>query len=87
MKITYNGKTYTYDEWRQEIAREAEAGEKWCRDCVYYSEAEFLSWTEGCCDIYGTLDLVFTIEPNDIADKCPDYVQKQEKRWFEQLIF
>ena len=26
MKITYNGKTYTYDEWHQEIAREAEAG-------------------------------------------------------------
>lgn len=26
MKITYNGKTYTYDEWRQEITREAEAG-------------------------------------------------------------
>ena len=83
MKITYNGKIYTYDEWHQEIAREAEAGKKWCRDCVYYSEAEFLSWTEDCCDIYGTLDLVFTIEPNDIADKCPDYVQKQGKRWFE----
>ena len=56
---------------------------KWCRDCVYYSEAEFLSCTEYCCDIYGTLDLVFTIEPNDIADKCPDYVQKEGKRWFE----
>ena len=28
MKITYNGKTYTYDEWHQEIAREAEAGKK-----------------------------------------------------------
>lgn len=26
MKITYNGKTYTYDEWRQEIARKAKAG-------------------------------------------------------------
>lgn len=26
MKITYNGKTYTYDEWRQVVAREAEAG-------------------------------------------------------------
>ena len=83
MKITYNGKTYTYDEWRQEIAREAEAGKKWCRDCVYYSEAEFLSWAEDCCDIYGTLDLVFSIEPNDIADKCPDYLQKEGKRWFE----
>ena len=83
MKITYNGKTYTYDEWHQEIAREAEAGKKWCRDCVYYSEAEFLSCNEYCCDIYGTLDLVFTIEPNDIADKCPDYVQKEGKRWFE----
>ena len=83
MKITYNGKTYTYDEWRQEIAREAEAGKKWCRDCVYYSEAEFLSWTEDRCDIYGTLDLVFTNEPNDIADKCPDYLQKEGKRWFE----
>ena len=83
MKITYNGKTYTYDEWRQEIAREAEAGKKWCRDCVHYSEAEFLSWTEDCCDIYGTLDLAFTIEPNDIANKCPDYMQKEGKRWFE----
>lgn len=28
MKITYNGKTYTYDEWRQVVAREAEAGKK-----------------------------------------------------------
>ena len=26
MKITYNGKTYNYDEWRQEIARKAKAG-------------------------------------------------------------
>lgn len=26
MKITYNGKTYTYDEWRQEIAKQAKAG-------------------------------------------------------------
>ena len=83
MKITYNGKTYTYDEWRQEIAREAEAGKKWCRDCVYYSEVEFLSWTEDCCDIYGTLGLVFTIDPNDIANKCTDYLQKEGKRWFE----
>lgn len=26
MKITYNGKTYNYYEWRQEIARKAKAG-------------------------------------------------------------
>lgn len=26
MKVRYNGKTYTYDEWRQEIARKAEDG-------------------------------------------------------------
>lgn len=26
MKVEYNGKTYTYDEWRQVVAREAEAG-------------------------------------------------------------
>lgn len=79
MKITYNGKTYNYDEWRQEIARKAKAGEKWCRDCVHHSEAEFLSWTEDYCDLHGSLNLVFTIEPNGIADKCPDYVQKRRK--------
>lgn len=26
MKITYNGKTYNYDEWHQEIVRQAKAG-------------------------------------------------------------
>ena len=57
--------------------------EKWCRDCVHHSEAEFLGWSEDYCDIHSSLDLVFTIEPNDIADKCPDYVQKEGKRWFE----
>ena len=83
MKITYNGKTYTYDEWHQEIARQAKAGKKWCRDCVHYSEAEFLNWTEDYCDLHGSLDPAFTIEPNDVADKCPYYVQKEGKRWFE----
>lgn len=83
MKITYNGKTYNYDEWHQEIARQTKAGKKWCCDCVHYSEAEFLGWTEDYCDLHGSLDLVFTIEPNDIADKCPDYAQKEGKRWFE----
>lgn len=83
MKITYNGKTYTYDEWRQEIARQTEAGKKWCCDCVHYSEAEFLGWTEDYCDLHGSLDLILTIEPIDVADKCPDYVQKEGKHWFE----
>ena len=83
MKITYNGKTYNYDEWRQEIARQAKAGKKWCCDCVHYSEAEFLGFTEDYCDLHGSPDLVFTIEPNDVADKCPYYMQKEGKRWFE----
>ena len=75
MKITYNGKTYNYDEWHQEIARQANAGKKWCRDCVHHSEAEFLGFTEDYCDLNGSLD--------DVADKCPDYMQKEGKRWFE----
>ena len=50
------------------LQKQAKTGKKWCRDCVHYSEAEFLA---------------FTIEPNDVADKCPDYVQKEGKRWFE----
>ena len=83
MKITYNGKTYNYDEWHQEIARQAKAGKKWCCDCVHHSEAEFLGFSEDYCDLHGSLDLVFTIEPNDVADKCQDYVRKEGKRWFE----
>ena len=62
--------------WSQEKPKP----EKWCYDCVHHSEAEFLSWTEDYCDQHGSLNLVFTIEPNDIADKCPDYVQKEGKR-------
>lgn len=83
MKITYNGRTYNYDEWHQEIVRQARAGKKWCCDCVHHSEVDFLSWTEHYCDLHDSLDLIFAFEPNDVANKCPDYVQKEGKRWFE----
>ena len=42
MKITYNGKTYTYDEWHQEIAREAEAGKNGAKIAYIIVKQNFL---------------------------------------------
>lgn len=83
MTITYNGKTYTYDEWHQEIVRQAEEGEKWCYNCVHHRKGTFISFTEHYCDLHGYIGVGSKIDSDEFANICPNYVQKEGKRWFE----
>ena len=84
MKITYCGKTYTYDEWHKEIVRQVEAGKKWCYDCKNYRVAPFCGYDESRCILHGSLDYGSVHHPDVEADTCNDYVQKDGKRWFEK---
>lgn len=52
MEIKYHGKTYTEDEWYQEIVRQAEAGKKWCYDCKNYRVASFCGYDESRCVLH-----------------------------------
>lgn len=60
-------------------------GMKWCYDCENFYYNCFCSYKACSCQVYGSLDLDQQERHPDVtAMTCPDYKQKQGKRWFEE---
>lgn len=74
---------FNYEEFYKEIKQQANSGKKWCSDCKQYYETYFCGYNEPICKIHGSLGYGSGRDPDKTADECPDYIQKEGKRWFE----
>lgn len=64
---------------------QAATGKRWCADCQeYYEMGSFCGYGKCMCKIYGSLDAdQKERHPDQTADTCSNYKQKDGPRWFE----